>query len=466
VISVAILNLDKHQFGTRLNEVLFASQPIQSIEYLYGREQELDRIEKALFAPGRHIFIYGDRGVGKSSLAATAANQYQDSSAPYIDVSCGPDSTLFSIVANIAYSAIHASRLRRTTLTKNLGFEYQFLKAELTSETTSIELHKEITSLADAVEVLREASMLHSQSPIAVLDEFDRIQDARERNLFADLLKHLGDKKVPLKLIFTGVGKSLDELLGAHQSAIRQLETIELPKLSWDARWDIVLKATDAFNLNIDKEIYIRIAAVCDGYPYYAHFITEKMLWCAYEDPQIVSSVTWEHYYAGLRNAIDSVSAELKRPYQKAVNKRGNEYEEILWATADSEYLERFSKSMYSSYEYIIKQRPGSVLLPSDKFGARLRKLKEDSFGAILVTDPNHPGLYSYREKMLRGYVRMQAEAHHIELAGEKIDQTVRQTMRIPTSAGRGYYTSSPPPGIHLGRDRRRTEDDDEIDPS
>lgn len=458
---MAISGFDKYEFGTRLNELLFASQPIQSIEHLFGRERELDRIEKALFAPGRHIFIYGDRGVGKSSLAATAANQYQDSSAPYIDVSCGPDSTLRSIVANIAYSAIEASRLARTKVTANIGVELRFLKAALAAETTTVDLHKEIASLADAVEVLREASMLHSDRPIAVLDEFDRIEDANERNLFADLLKHLGDKKVPLKLVFTGVGKSLDELLGAHQSAIRQLETIELPKLSWDARWDIVLKASKAFGLSIDKEIYIRIAAVCDGYPYYAHFITEKMLWCVFEDPAIVNVVTWEHYHAGLRDAIDSISAELKRPYQKAVNKRASEYEEILWATADSEYLDRFAKSIYSSYEYIIKQRPGSKLLPYEKFSARLRNLKEDGFGAILSTDPNHPGLYTYREKMLRGYVRMQAEAHHVELAGEKIDQTVRQTMHIPTSASRGYYTSAPPPGIHLGRDRR--SDDEEF---
>lgn len=54
---MAIAGFDKHQFGHRLNEVLFASQPIQSIEHLFGRQQELDRIEKALFAAGRHILF-------------------------------------------------------------------------------------------------------------------------------------------------------------------------------------------------------------------------------------------------------------------------------------------------------------------------------------------------------------------------------------------------------------------------
>jgi hypothetical protein len=463
---MAIQGYDKKSFGTRLNELLFASQPIHSIEYLFGRSEELDKIEKALFAPGRHVFIHGDRGVGKSSLAATAASQYQDPNTPYIDISCGPDSSLRNVVANIAYKAIDASRLYRVKEINYSSHELRFLKAALSIERAPIDLSKDIKSLADCVEILREVSLLHSMRPIVVLDEFDRIQDGKERHLFADLLKHLGDKRIPIKFLFTGVAKSLDELLGAHQSANRQLEAIELPKLSWTARWDIVLKATQAFNLTIEREIYIRIAAVCDGYPYYAHFITEKVLWSAFDDPEIITEVTWGHYHAGLRHAIESVDAELKRPYLKAVNKRGSEYEEILWATADSEYLERFAKSIYSSYEYITKQRRGSTLLPYDKFVTRLRKLKEDSFGGILVTDPNHPGLYTYREKMLRGYVRMQAEAHDIELAGEKIEQSVRQKMRVPTSAGRGYFTSKPPPGIHFGRDRSHSDDDDGVNPT
>ncbi|MFK4448346.1 hypothetical protein ABH944_008404 [Caballeronia udeis] len=456
---MAISGYDKHQFGHRLNEVLFASQPIQSREHLFGREQELDRIEKALFASGRHIFIYGDRGVGKSSLAATAANQYQSSDAEYIDIGCSPDATLKSIVANIAYQAIDASRLRKTKITASIGLEFRYLKAALASETTQSNLHDEIVSLADAVEVLREAASLHSDQPIVVLDEFDRITAPEERAAFADLLKHMGDKKVPLKLIFTGVGKSLDELLGAHQSAIRQLEGIELPKLSWDARWDIVIKAASSFNVSVDKEIYIRIAAVCDGYPYYAHFITEKMLWCAFDDPKLVTQIEWDHYHTGLRVAIESISAELKRPYQEAVNKRSSEYEEVLWATADSEYLDRFMKAMFSSYEYIMKQRRDSTVLTYEKFCARVRKFRDKKFGAILVNDPGNPGLYTYREKMQRGYVRMQAEAHGIELAGEKIEQTVKQTMRVPSSLSKGYYGSKPPPGIHWGRERRNGDE-------
>jgi hypothetical protein len=50
--------------------------------------------------------------------------------------------------------------------------------------------------------------------------------------------------------------------------------------------------------------------------------------------------------------------------------------------------------------------------------------------------------------------------AHQVELAGEKIDQTARQTMRIPTSASRGYFASNVPPGIHFGRNRKKAADE------
>ncbi len=134
----------------------------------------------------------------------------------------------------------------------------------------------------------------------------------------------------------------------------------------------------------------------------------------------------------------------------------------MLWATADSEYLERYAKAMFSSYEYIMRQRRNRMALDYDKFCARIRKLRTPSFGAILVVDANDAGLYTYRERMLRGFVRMQAEAHGIELAGEKIDQTVKQTMGVPSSLSRGYYASEPPPGIHWDRERRKDDDSDD----
>jgi uncharacterized protein len=443
---------DRHGFANRLNQLVSPSQPIQSIEHLYGRAHELDQIDKALYAPGRHVFIYGDRGVGKSSLAAAAARQYQSSDAIPLDIACGPDASLYSIVANIALQALSQSRLRSKKTSTKAGVSWRFLTLERTAEEVARDLHAEIRTVLDAVEVLREVSEVHSEKPIVVLDEFDRIQDAATRHIFADLIKHLGDKKIHLKFIFTGVAASLDELLGAHQSAIRQLATIELGRLSWDARWDIALAVTRAFQLELPRDIYVRIAAVSDGFPYYVHLIIEKMLWRVWEDTADVETVTWEHYRDGLKDAIDSINAELRRPYELAVTQRTDDYEEVLWSTADGEYLKRFTDDMFDSYLYIMKQRAGRLPLSLDKFKARIRALRTDRSGAILIAQDTRRGMYWYRETMLRGYVRMQAEANGIELVGDKDPTTARQEVHVPSNARRGYRGSAVPPGVSLSR--------------
>jgi GTPase SAR1 family protein len=444
---------DRSQFGEKLNTVVSPAQPIHSIEHLFGRENELDRIEKALYAPGRHIFIYGDRGVGKSSLAATAANQYQSSDSEYIDIPCASDSTLRSIASAIAYQATKTSRIHSVERSYKRLFDLRYFQHENSEVKTIRNLSDEIQNLTDAVELLREVSQLHSERPIVVLDEFDQIKSQDERNLFSSLVKNIGDKRIPIKFIFTGVAKTLEELLGAHPSAIRQFETIELSKLSWEGRWEILLRAAEKFGINVDRNIYMRVAMVSDGYPFYAHLITEKMLWRIFDDTDVITEAKREHYNEAIRDSIESISAELKRPYETAINQRSDDYEEVLWSTADSEILQRFLEDMYSSYQYIMKQIRNKQPLGYEKYAARIRNLKNESFGQILISE-NRRGLYSYKEKILRGYVRMQAEAHGIELIGDEAKPTDKQHMHMPARTSVGYRQSTIPKGIQFGRKR------------
>jgi len=51
-----------------------------------------------------------------------------------------------------------------------------------------------------------------------------------------------------------------------------------------------------------------------------------------------------------------------KAPYESAISQRSGDYEEVLWSTADSEWLDRYLKDMYSSYEYVMKQIPTESL--------------------------------------------------------------------------------------------------------
>src|SRR5947209_6756512 len=84
--------------------VLSPSQAIQTPEHLRGRDKQLDDIRRSLYLEGRQVFIYGYRGVGKTSLAQTAAIQYQSSDALPILLSCTENGTFYQTIRDL-YSA-------------------------------------------------------------------------------------------------------------------------------------------------------------------------------------------------------------------------------------------------------------------------------------------------------------------------------------------------------------------------
>jgi uncharacterized protein len=95
-----VLSFEEPEFGAALGKVLSASRPLQSEEMLRGREEQMAGIRQAFYAPGRHVLIHGFRGVGKSSLAQSAAFSIAEKSDPII-VACDPKSSFSSIIADI-----------------------------------------------------------------------------------------------------------------------------------------------------------------------------------------------------------------------------------------------------------------------------------------------------------------------------------------------------------------------------
>lgn len=212
---MTIQGYTKDEFGKRVASVVNAASPVRSLEHLKGRDQQLEEIERALYAIGRHIFIYGDRGVGKSSLAATAAYQYQSADAEPIFVSGSSDESFQSIIANIAVKALGRSKLDAKKSSTSASISFRGLNFSSGQEVSPLDVASQIKSIGDATELLKQVAEKHSEKPVVILDEFDTIPDAVERGKFASLLKQLGDQSIDIKFLITGVGTSCQELLGA-----------------------------------------------------------------------------------------------------------------------------------------------------------------------------------------------------------------------------------------------------------
>lgn len=408
---------DREDFAKVLHANLSPTSPIESQEHLYGREKQVRQIEQALYAPGRSIFIYGDRGVGKTSLAQTVAYSHQSASNQPVLLACSPDATFSGLMNDVIAALRGPQKGQRTTTTA--------LKASIPKVPAGIEVthtrkdepveHTHTLDLNSAVEMLLHIGELRNdENTVVVFDEFDRLTNDVERTHFADFIKQIGDKHIRVRFIFCGVAESIQKLLGAHESCFRYLEGVELPRLSWDGRFAIIDTAARALGVTIEGRPRTRIAAISDGFPHYIHLICEKLFWQMFNDEAPCPVPNADHYREAIAASVMGIEQHLRATYeQAAILKDTQDYGEVLWAVADHADLFRSTESIYESYVKLF----GSERLDRPTVVSRLNALKGGSCGRILTNWNDKKGWYEFRESIMRGYVRLRAEEQGFELA-------------------------------------------------
>lgn len=411
----AVLSNDQHTFGTALNKVLSPSQPLQSPEFLKGRSESLYSIEKALFQRGRHVLIHGLRGVGKSSLAQTAAFKVASKEDPIL-IGCDQNSTFHSVVREIFDEAEQQDpRLISKVSESGSAFTAFGISGSGKQSLTEGSL-KDPASLNEAVRLLNFLAEKISGRMVVVVDEFDQVTDPHQRTLFSNLVKQISDKRVDVCLIFCGIGESPSQMMEAHPSADRYFHTVELGPIGWEAREEIMKDAAEKLGIAFDRDTRLRIAKISDGFPHYVHFISEKLFWRVFEASND-GVVTPGLFELAMSDASSSMDLRLKGPYDKATQKYHGDYEPILWALADGHEFLRRSKAVYDdSYCPLMKQQQWDPL-SRERFNARINSLKKPSHGEILKG--SRQGWYEFSEKMIRGYVRLRAAQAGVSLGAD-----------------------------------------------
>lgn len=414
---MAIKNLSEDEFKRILRQNLTPARAINSPEHLKGRAKTLTQIDRAFNSPGKHIFIYGDRGVGKTSLAQTAGSIHQSSDGKPILVSCAATSFLPVVRDAIRQSipvgdAVFQRKIEQKLRAGIGGFGYDFTRS-LTSGTVP-----PVETVNDAVQLLSFLSEFHSAEPVVIFDEFDQLAEKAEQKICADLIKQISDSGVKIRFIFCGIGSSLEDLIGVHLSTGRYLSPIQLDRLTHDARWEIVESAAKAVGVEIAHKHRIRVGQISDGFPSYIHLMAEQILWSMFDDENNVEVCSQKHFEDGVKQAVEETETALKIIYDRATQKYLNDYEEVLWALADDHLLRRQTTDIYDkSYSRIMALRPERMLLTKNQFSDRLNKLKSDRHGEIIVG--KGAGWYEFRENIVRGYVRLKAEHAGIQLGME-----------------------------------------------
>ena len=412
---MTIRGFDEDRFRAVVRENLSSARPISNPQYLRGRATKLREISRAFNSHGRHVFIYGDRGIGKTSLAQSAATLFQSSDADPILIACQNDSTLFSLVHDTCRRALAPlDGTSKKRVTESLRISVPGLTYGKKLETDS-GFAPALTTINEAVAVLHVIAKEHSKAPVVILDEFDQLKDRKAQKGVADLLKQISDQSVNLRVIICGIGQSLEELIGIHLSSERLITPVELDRLPHDARWEIVSNAAEKFGITVDEEFLIRVGFISDGFPYYVHLLGEMLFWAAHDEPEEISIIKSSHFYSCVKNAIQSAQVSLRLAYDNATQKYSDDYQEVLWAFADKALLRRQLTPVYNeSYLPIMKRRAERPILTKSQFNNRVYNLTGDRHGNIL--EAKGAGWYQFRENVVRGYVRLRAENQGIKL--------------------------------------------------
>jgi hypothetical protein len=419
--------LSVQDFGSRLKDVLSPSRAIDDPVHLKGRATSLRETSQALSAQGRQVFVHGFRGVGKSSVAITAAKAFAPGRQPVL-IYCSARSTFFQIIRDMAVEALGLNPLEtEKTKTWKADGSAKAMGIGIGGETSGSIRYSgvpEPKSVNEAALLLRKATQSDANNGcVFIIDEFDLLEDIESHQLFGEFAKLVADSGQSTKMIFCGVAHDLDKIFKAHGSTFRYFHPLRLDALKPGPCLEIIADAERALGIEIEHNSQMRIAQICDGFPYFVHLITEKLLWRWFNDTGGTGSkkTTPQQYEQALQDACLAAEPELRSSYDAVVQKYKTDGEIILWAVAQGSQLAKNIDTIEKDFDSIFSSVPDrlkpSKQLNRAQLSSRLANMKRVDYERIL--ESNGRGWYEFREKRMRGYARLRAAAQQIELRAD-----------------------------------------------
>ncbi len=314
--------MDEHEhadYRHALQQNFSPGAPVRAKDLFAGRISQLRSVLEAIEARGRHTVIYGERGVGKTSLAnIVAAVAAED--ALVAKVNCDSDDDFGSVWRKV-FRQLTLARSRKAP-----GFTGSTLTANTTLETLLPE-----TPAADDIQRLLE---LLRRSSVVILDELDRIRSQNTTRRLADTIKTLSDNSVPSTLVLVGVADSVSDLVAEHLSIERALVQVQMPRMSPEELGEIVDRGFAAANLGISLGAKRQVVALSQGLPHYTHSLS---LFAGHSALDRASRLVDESdVQAAVRTAVTAAQQSILQLHHRATSspRRENLYGKVLLAAA------------------------------------------------------------------------------------------------------------------------------------
>ena len=300
--------MDLNERDIRLGEVFTPSAPINQLSLLAGRVSQLRAVSDVILQRGGHAVLFGERGVGKTSLASVLREYLETAGqaviAPRVNCDDGDD---YPAIWRKAFDDLPIIEQRRT-----MGFTPK-VQGIVREARASISEEGPVTPH----EVRRLLEQIGEQTRLVVIvDEFDRVA-SRAGTQFADTIKMLSDQSVPATLVLVGVGETVNSLIGEHESIERALAQVRVPRMSASELKEIVEGGLSEVGLTADPVARDWIATLSQGLPHYTHLITLYAARNANDTGAAV--IRTEDVSTGIRKAVENAQESITTTHHRAV---------------------------------------------------------------------------------------------------------------------------------------------------
>lgn len=302
------------------NSIFTPAAPINKKDLFAGRVEQINAVYGVINEKGRHAIMYGERGVGKTSLSNIINELLPESLV--VKISCDTSDNFTSVwrklLKRVSYSWEHQ---------KFTGFGVE-IKKESFAFNDLLPADKEI--LPDDVVMIFTK---YQRFTILIVDEFDRVGDERTKKLFADIIKTISDSLPHITLILVGVANNVKELIGNHPSVERNLRQIRLPRMSSAELTEIIDKGLNTLQFNMNQRLKRHITNLSQGFPHYTHLLTKYCVSQTIESER--TEILASDLKLAIEQAIEDTQESIREVYQKATfaTKRAM-FHEVLLACA------------------------------------------------------------------------------------------------------------------------------------
>lgn len=375
--------------------------PIDARSLFSGRVIQTRRIVDVINQTGQHAILYGERGVGKTSLANVLSQFLPTWGAEGVVViapriNCDGKDTFRSVWRKVL------EQIELTQTTRSLGFGGTEQKNVVNS--ASLLLGKEKATPDSVRRTLTKLSQ--NAIPILIIDEFDRLEQT-VRRAFADLIKNLSDHAVPATVVIVGVADNVSDLIEEHQSVSRALVQIQMPRMTPSEIHEVIDKGLKLLGMRMDSATRQRISKLAKGLPHYAHLIGLSATRVALDQHSM--DITIDSVNTAIKQAIEDAQQSIHVAYHSAVRSahKDNLFSEVILACAlaNADQLGFFAAQDVREPMRLITRRRYEI----PAFARHLNEFSDDKRGRVLQKVGQKRGYrYRFRDPLMQPFVIMQ----------------------------------------------------------